>query len=258
MIRYAQPLGNIKGNRNHPALAGNVPSIIGYGNSARWQTNNGNIISSPTISGPFGGGATPIGSGFDFNGSSTYLTYPSANIPTQEFTVMWGATFGTFANFRGLCDCGSGANGWNIFESGADTLFFSVNGYGGATSLGGWTPGQFWHGAVRWKTGGEHAWFRNGVKQSTTSLGLTPGTAINPLRVGNHYAGGTSIMVGTFAYFYLISQWLDDTAIILLQQNPWSLLEEDPEILYWPPASAPPVGGVIPVFVNHYRNQGIM
>ena len=239
-VHNNQPLGSVRGNPNHPALSGNVPSIIAYGNGARWQVNNGNIIASPTISGALGAVATPLGTGFDLNGSSSYLTYPAANVPTQEFTVLWGGIFGTMANFRGLCDCSSGANGWNIFESGTDTLFFSINGYGGATSLSGWTPGQFWHGAVRWKTGGEHAWFRNGIRQSTTTSALVPGTAINPLRVFNHYAGGTSLMLGSFAYFYLIGKWLDDNIIPAIHQNPWHLLEEDPEILYYPPAS---VGG---------------
>lgn len=257
-FRFSQPLAQIRADRDHPALVGNVPSIIAYGNAHRWQINNGNVIASPTVTGTMNGVATPIGTGFSFDGSSNYLTYPAANIPTQEFTLLWGGVFTSIASFRGLVDCVSGSNGWTVFQSGSDTLYFSINSYGGTTNHAGWTAGKFWHGAIRFKTGVEHAWFRNGEKLSTTVPVVTPGTTIADLRVGNHYAGGTSLLLGSLAYFYLIAKWLDDSIIIRLQQNPWQLLEEDPEVLYWPPASAPPAGTVIPVFANHYRNMGIM
>jgi hypothetical protein len=65
-------------------------------------------------------------------------------------------------------------------------------------------------------------------------------------------------MTGTMAYFYLIAKWLDDAIITPLHQNPWALLEEEPEVYFYPPPSAPPVGAIIPVFANHYRNMGIM
>lgn len=258
MIRTAQPLGNIRANPNHPALVGNVASIIAYGNAPRWQVNNGNLVASPTISGSQSGVSTPVGSGFVFDGSASYLTYPAANIPTQEFTIFWGGIFTSVDSFRGLCDCISGSNGWSIFQASADTLYLATNSYAGISDTSGWTAGKFWHGAIRFRAGIDLAWYRNGEKILTGFLATAPGTAINPLRVGNHYAGGTSLLLGSLAYFYVIGRFLDDSVIIRLQQNPWALLEEEPEVYYYPPASAPPVGSKIPVFANHYRNMGIM
>lgn len=258
MIRTTQPFGNIRGNPNHPALAGTPASLLAYGGAGRWQVNNGRTIASPSISGTQATTATPIGGGYTFDGSANYLAYPAADIPTQDFTVLWGGIFTTVDSFRGICDCVSGGNGWTLFQASPDGIYFSVNGYGGISVHTGWTAGQFWHGAFRWRNAVEYAWFRNGEKLSTTVPAVTIGTAINPLRVGNHYAGGTSLLLGSLAYFYLIGQWLDDNIIIRLQQNPWALLEEEPEVYYYPPPSAPPAGTIIPVFANHYRNMGIM
>lgn len=240
-IRTSSPLGPVKANPNHPALIGSSASIIAYGNMHRWQINSGFKIGNPTIAGAFNGAATPIGTGATFDGTTNYVDYGTANIPTQEFTFLWGGTFTSIGNFRGLIDCVSGANGWTIFESGTDTLFFSINGYGGATSLSGWTAGQFWHGAVRWKTGGEHAWFRNGVKLSSSSPALTPGTSIASLRIGWQRGGGTVPLAGNLVYGYLIGKWLDDPIITSIHQNPWQVLEDEYEIHFWP---APTGGGI--------------
>jgi len=237
-IRTVSPLAQIRANPNHPALVKSSASIIAYGNMHRWQINNGFNIANPTIVGPLNGAATPIGTGATFDGTSNYVDYGTANIPTQEFTFLWGGVFSSINNFRGLIDCVSGANGWTIFQSGTDTLFFSINGYGGATSLSGWTAGQFWHGAVRWKTGGEHAWFRNGQKLSSSSVALTPGTSIASLRIGWQRGGGTVPLAGQMAYAYLVGKWIDDPIITSVHQNPWQVLEDEYEIYYWPAATS--------------------
>lgn len=233
-----QPLYPALPDQNHPALAGSSAQIIGYGNASSWSRNAGALIVHPTIGGTAPTSAdTEEGSGIVFNGTDNYLDYGTANIPTQEFTFLWGGIFTSVDNFRGLIDCVSGANGWTIFQSGTDTLFFSINGYGGVTSLSGWTAGQFWNGAVRWKTGGEHAWFRNGQKLSSSSVALTPGTSIASLRIGWQRGGGTVPLKGPLAYGYLLDKWLDDQNIISLQNNPWQIFEQEPEIIYYPASS---------------------
>jgi hypothetical protein len=230
-----QPLYPDRVDTDHPALVGSAAQIIGYGGAALWARNAGSLIAQPTVGGTAPASvATPYGSGIEFNGTDNYLDYGTANIPTQEFTFLWGGIFTSVNSFRGLIDCISGANGWTIFQSGTDTLFFSINGYGGATSLSGWTAGQFWHGAVRWKTGGEHAWFRNGIKQSSINSVLVPGTSIASLRIGWQRGGGVVPLKGPLAYGYLLDKWLSDDLIISLQANPWQIFESEPEILFYP------------------------
>ena len=248
--RTEQPKGPTPIDRDHPALSGVSSSLIAYGGIEGWLQNSGDLILPPTLGGVGAEGTTSLGSGFVFNGTSTYLDYGTNNIPTQEFTFLWGGVFTSVDNFRGLIDCISGANGWTIFQSGTDTLFFSINGYGGATSLSGWTAGQFWNGAVRWKTGGEHAWFRNGQRLSSSTVALTPGTSIASLRIGWQRGGGTVPLKGPLAYGYLLDKWLDDQNIISLQNNPWQIFEQEPEIIYYPAPSAGSNGTV------SYTNAG--
>ena len=235
--RTAQPKGPTPIDRDHPALSGVSSSLIAYGGIEGWLQNAGDLILPPTLGGVGAEGTTSLGSGFVFNGTSTYLDYGTNNIPTQEFTFLWGGVFTSVDNFRGLIDCISGANGWTIFQAGPDTLYFSINGYGGATSLSGWTAGQFWHGAVRWKTGGEHAWFRNGQKLSSSSVALTPGTSIASLRIGWQRGGGTVPLAGTMNYAYLLDKWLDDPLIVSLQDNPWQILRPKKRVVYVPPST---------------------
>jgi hypothetical protein len=240
-----QPLYPARINTDHPAIVGSSAQVIGYGDAAQWARNAGALIAQPTVGGTAPTFATtPIGSGIVFNGTDNYIDYGTANIPTQEFTFLWGGIFTAVDNFRGLIDCVSGANGWTIFQSGTDTLFFSINGYGGATSLGGWTAGQFWHGAVRWKTGGEHAWFRNGIKQSSINSVLVPGTSIASLRIGWQRGGGVVPLKGPLAYGYLLDKWLGDDLIISLHANPWQIFESEPEVVFYPAAASGASGTV--------------
>jgi hypothetical protein len=221
----SQPSYPATKDTSHPIFTGSTNQILTFGGAGGWVYNSGSGIGAPTVGGTSASTTTPGGSALVFNGTDTYVDYGTTNIPTAVFTFLWGGVFTTVDNFRGLVDCISGANGWTIFQVASDTLYFSVNGYAGATSLSGWTPGTFFHGALRFKSGAsnEHAWFRNGTLQSSSTNSMTVGTSISSLRVGWQRGGGYVGLNGPLEYCYLVDTYLNDATIASIAADPYAV-----------------------------------
>jgi hypothetical protein len=229
-----QPLYPAALDLAHPALSRVSASIIAVGDPSGWMRNAGAGIAAPALSGAVASGTTGLGNALVFDGASTFLSYSATNIPTSEFTVLFGGIFDSFDNYRGVADCTvNGASGWNIFQSASGGLWFSVNGYAGTLLSSGWPTGTVVHGALRNRSGASCDWFRDGVNIASTS-GKNPGAVTNPLWIGNQRGNGLPFLSARFAYFYLLDKYLDDLSIAAIAANPWQLFEPEGEDIWVP------------------------
>lgn len=232
-----QPLYPAKIDLSHPAFAGSSAQIICFGDQNGFLRNAGNLIAQPTTGGTLSSGTTDAGSALAFNGTNTYLDFGTANIPTVEFTFLWGGIFDDNDSPRGFIDCtNNGVSGWNIYQDGTDGMYFNNSSYPAGNQTTGWTVGQFWHGALRNKGGVSCDWFRNGTK-IYTGTGVSPAAPTLPFWVGRLKVGGLPYLNARFSYLYLIDRYLSDDLIKSLQNNPWQIFESEPEILFYPVAS---------------------
>lgn len=238
-----QPLYPARLDKTHPAFAASSAQIICVGDQNGFLRNAGSLIAQPVPGGTLASGTTNSGSALAFNGSSTYLDFGTSNIPTAEFTVLFGGIFDSFDNYRGLIDCTSGATGWNVFQAAGGTLWFSIDGYSGSLSSSGWPVGQTTHGALRNKASVSCDWFRDGAKIATNA-GQSPSPIIVSFLVGNQRGGGSTFLNGRLSYFYLFDRYIGDDLIISLQANPWQIFEAEPVVEIYPAAASGSTGTV--------------
>jgi hypothetical protein len=234
-----------------------------YGDQNGWLGNNatgefGSLIGEPTLNGTIASDYAEKGRALAFDGTTTYVEFPITNVPYTEFTLLWGGVFDNFASFRGFVDCvANGTSGWGVFQAAGGVLWFAVTSYAGVLSSTGWPSGVMVHGALRNKYGLTCDWFRNGSKISST-VGSLPNAPTLPFWIGKQRAGGTAFIQGRFEYFYLLDKYLDDQLISDIALNPYRIFSGNKTMILDATAGVPPVTAPIPVFANHYRNQGIM
>jgi hypothetical protein len=239
-----QPLYPARIDLSHPAFAGSSAQIICFGDQNGFLRNAGNLIAQPTSGGTLSSGTTDAGSALAFNGTNTYLDFGTANIPTVEFTFLWGGIFDDNDSPRGFIDCtNNGVSGWNIYQDGTDGMYFNNSSYPAGNQTTGWTVGQFWHGALRNKGGVSCDWFRNGTK-IYTGTGVSPAAPTLPFWVGRLKVGGLPYLNARFSYLYLIDRYLSDDLIKSLQNNPWQIFESEPEVVFYPAAASGASGTV--------------
>jgi hypothetical protein len=228
LVLSNQPLYPAKLNLSHPALAGSSAQIICVGDQNGFLRNAGSLIAQPIPGGTLASGTTDAGSALAFNGSSTYLDFGTANIPTDEFTLLWGGVFDALSGVTGIVDCCNGSsNGWSLFTSGTD-MYLSGNHYSGDLLTSGWATGTFYHGAARNKSGTGISIFRNGVKIADSGFGLVGvSNPTNPFLFGQLRVSGPRFISGRFAYFFLFDRYLSDDLIKSLQANPWQVFEPE-------------------------------
>jgi hypothetical protein len=215
-----------------PILAGVSNAIILYGDAQAWLVNRAadsqlsSLIPNPTITGGGVTDYTEAGPALEFDGSSTYLDFGVANIPTVEFTLLWGGVFDANDSPRGFIDCtDNGVSGWNIYQGGGNTMYFNNSSYPAGNPSTGWTPGQFFHGALRNKGGVSADWFRNGAKVAS-GTGVSPAAPTLPLWIGRLKVGGLPYIKGRFSYLYLVDKFLDDDTLSRVPANPWLILQQ--------------------------------
>lgn len=232
-----QPIYPANLDLTHPALAGSSAQIICFGDQNGFLRNAGSLIAQPTSGGTLASGVTDAGSALAFNGTSTYLDFGTANIPTAEFTLFWGGVFDANDSPRGFIDCtNNGVSGWNIYQDGTGGMYFNNSSYPAGNPTTGWTVGQFWHGALRNKGGVSSDWYRNGVKVAT-GTGVSPTAPTLPFWVGRLKVGGLPYLNARFSYLYLLDRYLGDDLIKSLQTNPWQIFESEPETVFYPAPS---------------------
>ncbi|HEU4830678.1 MAG TPA: right-handed parallel beta-helix repeat-containing protein [Candidatus Saccharimonadales bacterium] len=233
-----QPQHRAEIDWSHKALNGVSSAIITYGSANNWTKHQGRRILQPTFSGTAATGNTHQGQALLFNGTDTYLDYGTENIPSSEFTVLWGGVFHNLDGFRGLADCiVNGVSGWSIFASSGDTLWFAFNHYGGYLQSSGWPLSKPVHGALRNKPGVSADWFRDGLK-IVSAAGASPIAATVPFWIGSQRGGGFPNLSASLTYFYLIDRYLDDATIIELQSNPSQIFKARARRLWAVSASA--------------------
>jgi hypothetical protein len=231
-IRTTQPQSVVPVDRDNPILTGVNSSIIIYGDVGGWTYNNGVLIQQPAISGALASGVTNAGSAFVFNGTSTYLDFGTANIPTAEFTLLWGGVFDANGSPRGFIDCtNNGVSGWNIYQDGVDGMYFNNSSYPTGNPTTGWTVGKFWHGALRNKGGVSADWFRDGI-QLTSGTGVSPTAPTLPFWLGRLKVGGLPYLQARFSYLYLFDKYLDGSAIKRIAENPWQIFEPQKRVVF--------------------------
>jgi hypothetical protein len=214
-----------------PILAGVSNAIIMYGDAQAWLQNRaaggqlGSQIPNPTITGGGVTDYTDIGPALEFDGTSTYLDFGTANIPTVEFTLLWGGVFDANDSPRGFIDCtNNGVSGWNIYQGGGSTMYFNNSSYPAGNPSTGWTPGQFFHGALRNKGGVSCDWFRDGAK-IYTGTGVSPAAPTLPLWIGRLKVGGLPYLKARFSYLVLVDRFLSDDTLAKVPANPWIVLQ---------------------------------
>jgi hypothetical protein len=228
--RYtSQPPKRSRVDASHPILAGVSNAIIQYGDVSGWRGNNatgdfGSLIQDPTLNGTLASDYTDAGPALKFDGSTTYADFGTSNIPTDEFTVLWGGVFDALTGVTGIVDCSNGtSNGWSLYTSGTD-MYLSGNHYAGDLLASGWATGTFYHGAARNKSGVGTSIFRNGAKianSGTTLSGVSNPT--NPFLVGQLRVSSPRFITARFAYFYLFDRYLDDQQIADIAVNPYRI-----------------------------------
>lgn len=221
-------------------LAGVSSSLIAYGPPENWVVNVGERIGNPTFNGTFSAGGTPIGVGTRFNGTNTYFSYDSANVPADEFTFLIGIVFDSLSGVTGLIDASNGSsNGWSLFTSGTD-MYLSGNHYSGDLLASGWTTGVFYHIAARNKFGIGKAIFRNGsiIAADTTSL-IGVSNPTSPMWIGRLKVSGPQYISGRVAYCYLIDKYLTHAAIASIASNAWQALEPEETPIHFSIGGAP-------------------
>jgi hypothetical protein len=224
--RVAQPLRSTGLDLSFPALSGVSASIITFGNAEGWLNNAaiphlGSTIGYPTLNGTLASGTTDAGNALVFDGTSTYVDYGTANIPTVEFTLLWGGVFDANDSPRGFIDCtNNGVSGWNIYQGGGSTMYFNNSSYPAGNPSTGWVAGQFFHGALRNKGGVSCDWFRDGAK-IYTGTGVSPTAPTLPLWIGRLKVGGLPYLKARFSYLYLLDKYLDDELIARIAINPY-------------------------------------
>jgi hypothetical protein len=178
-------------------------------------------IGQPTAYGTFDYAVTKAGPAAKFNGTNTYVEYAAANIPTVEFTLLWGGVFDANDSPRGFVDCtNNGVSGWNIYQGGGDTMYFNNSSYPAGNPSTGWTPGQFFHGALRNKGGVSADWFRNGAKVAS-GVGVSPAAPTLPLWIGRLKVGALPYLKARFSYLYLFDKYLGGETIARIAANPY-------------------------------------
>ena len=212
---------------SHAAFSGSSAQIVCFGDATGFLRNAGSLISQPTGNGTLSSSTTEEGAAIALNGTNAYLSFDPANVPTSEFTLLWGGIFDDNDSPRGFVDCtNNGVSGWNVYQNGTDGMYFNNSSYPAGNQTTGWTVGQFWHGALRNKFGVSCDWFRNGTK-IYTGTGVSPAAPTLPLWIGRLKVGGLPYLNGRFSYFYLIDKFLDDTLIASLADNPWQIFLPD-------------------------------
>ncbi len=115
-----------------------------------------------------------------------------------------------------------------------------------------------WHVFIGNRAAGFGYWdlYRDGANVNSTAspasgIILTPGARvhIHPGNV-NGYTGDSVLAVA-------FNRTLNLNEVTELSANPWCIFEPE-NYWIWPVAGAAPSAGPLPVFINHYRNQGIM
>jgi hypothetical protein len=237
--QYAAPL-----DLASPVLSGVSNAIILYGDAQSWVVNRAansqlsSLIPNPAVTGGGITDFTDIGPALEFDGTSTYLDFGTANIPTSEFTLLWGGIFDANDSPRGFIDCtNNGASGWNVYQGGGDTMYFNNSSYPAGNPSSGWTVGQFWHGALRNKFGTSCDWFRNGAKIYTGS-GVAPAAPTLPLWIGRLKVGANQYIKGRFSYLYLVDKYLDDDTLSRIPANPFLVFQKPRRIFPFASAAA--------------------
>lgn len=212
--------------------------ISGLGNRA-----TGDQLSSPignsTAYGTFDYALTEAGPAAAFDGTSNYVEYSPTNIPTNEFTLLWGGVFDANDSPRGLIDCtNNGVSGWNVYQNGTDGMYFNNSSYPTSNGTTGWTVGQFWHGALRNKGGVSCDWFRNGAKIYTGS-GVSPTAPTLPLWIGRLKVGANPYIKARFSYLYLLDKYIDDETISRIAVNPYIIFAPQRYVFDTGTAAAP-------------------
>jgi len=246
-----QPLYPARLDKTHPAFAASSAQIICVGDQNGFLRNAGSLIAQPTLGGTAASGTTDAGAALKFNGSSTYLDFGNSNIPTDEFTVMWGGIFDALTGVTGIVDCSNGSsNGWSLFTSGTD-MYLSGNHYSGDLLASGWATGTFYHGAARYKAGVGPSIFRNGTKIASSGITLSGiSNPTNPFLVGQLRVSSPRFITARFSYFYLFDRYLSDDLIKSLQVNPWQIFEAEPVVEIYPAAASGSTGTVNYTNVN--------
>lgn len=257
-----QPDKNADLDFSHPALDGVTSAIILFGDVDGWRSNHangdlGSLIGDPTFNGTTSSDMTEADDALKFDGSSTYINMGAVNI-TDEFTAMWGGVFNALAGVTGIVDCSdNGTSGWSIFTGNTD-LYLSGNRYAGDLLSSGWVAGRFYHGAARNKAGVGKSIFRDGAKIADSASGLAGvSNPINPFWIGQLRVSSPRFLSASLSYFYLVNKYLDDETISDIAVNSNGIFAPQRKPIGMG-ASAASIVSPMPVFINHYRNQGIL
>lgn len=209
---------------SHPAFAGSTNQLLIIGDAGGWAVNNGVGIGNPTVNGTTSSTTNSLGNALVFNGSNTYISVSNTNVPTTEFTVLWGGSFEALSGVTGIVDLSNGStNGWSLFTSGTD-MYLSGNHYSGDLLSTGWGTGTVLHGAARNKSGTGISIFRNGVNISSSGIALSGvSSPSNPLFIGQLRVSSPRFITATLNYFYIFDKYLDDSVISSIAADPYAI-----------------------------------
>lgn len=200
---------------------------------------------------------TPVANIFTTGMAFLIFANPAAQGTVQR-TFFFGDELAAVSNQYNQSDFAFNCDKTGTGSSGLFSCFEYNFGFQAATqSTAGAVDGN-WHVFIASRPAGHGQWtlYRDGIDVSSTAtaangIALTVGARvhIHPGSI-NGYMGNSALAVA-------FNGPLNSTEVSDLSVNPWRIFEPDN---YWilPVAGAAPSLAAIPVFANHYRNQGIM
>lgn len=199
---------------------------------------------------------TPIPSIFNTGMAFLIFANPAAQ-GTQQRALFLGdevATGGSFnqASLAFNCDkTGTGSSG--LFSCFEYNFGFQASTQSTAAAVDG-----DWHVFMGNKAAGFGYWdlYRDGANVNSTATAAN-GIVLNAGARVHINPGNTVGYMGNTALTVFFNRSLNLTEILDLSSNPWRVFEPE-NYFIWPYAGAAPSLAAIPVFANHYRNQGIM
>jgi hypothetical protein len=242
-------------NGGRELTSGLFPTVQGTVSSRASEKGRASYTGS-VASGLVWSSLTPIPSIFNTGMAFLIFANPAAQATQQRALFLGDETSagGSFNQASLAFNCDKTGTG----SSGLFSCFEYSFGFAATTqSTAGAVDGN-WHVFIGNKPANFGYWdlYRDGITVSSTATPAN-GIVLNAGARVHVNPGSTVGYTGNAVLAVFFNRFLNANEIIELSANPWCVFEPE-NYWIWPVAGTPPSAGPLPVFVHHYRNQGIM
>lgn len=207
------------------------------------------------------------GNFLEFDGTNDNVTIPFHDrlAFTQGLTLVAHMYVSSTSSDKGVASqssAGSGTDGWWISirdpsDSRPNAIQFALNDSDFFSNNNAVPTNQWFWLAVVWDGATVFFYIDGILVSSTTTSGNTIVNNAATLRIGREYNFYTTsgYLDGGMSFFRMLNYGITASEVRRIMAEPYVAYHDSPGFRYGHIAAA---GATIPVFVNHYRNQGIM